>query len=623
MSGYTTKTLYQASFVYQQTYPNLSSTGAIDTLQFMGHEEGRARWAFHKYLLGATAYGWEYDFFEKDHLGNTRVLLSQEKDTALYGATMEAANRNTENALFYNIPATSYPRASAPGYPAPTGGINDSVIRVNGSGQKVGPAIILKVMSGDKVDIGVNYFYNSSGVTNGQSVAVSDIINSLASGIVSAVGPSHGSVAALTAGGSPLQGALSSYLTSNNPTTTGKPNAYLNWILLDNQFNYVSSYPQSGALQVGASGTATGGVLQTPLGQTGIPITKSGYLYIYVSNATPGWDVFFDNLSVKTYTGPMLEENHYYPFGLTMAGISDKAIKTQYAQNKLRYTGKELQNQEYSDGSGLEEYDYGARFYDPQIARWGVIDPMAEKMSRYSPYNYAFDSPIKFLDPDGMEPSPDADPSGNDPTGADRQQKRLGSENFMNAHINQWENGDGRKRNEDVVDVLQFGENPVEVNSSHRHKLTKKQNYMYDKTVTSEVVPDEGIIHILRHAPDLIDEIKEDRFVVWGILSPDGNTLEETTYRYKTTVILAGTGVSSTQSVSSVYTVIYHVFPSGRLDQINFRSDHVPTITDNPILSDQLAERVERAIGTNIKGLIDFGEGYEKQFEEQQHRENQ
>ncbi|MEL7249611.1 MAG: RHS repeat-associated core domain-containing protein, partial [Bacteroidota bacterium] len=93
-------------------------------------------------------------------------------------------------------------------------------------------------------------------------------------------------------------------------------------------------------------------------------------------------------------TDEIIQENNYYPFGMAMEG---QWIEHGGEQVRYQYNSKEL-----IEDIGL--LDYGARWYDPGIGRWNAVDPMAEKMVEWSPYNYTFGNPIAFNDPSGMIP---------------------------------------------------------------------------------------------------------------------------------------------------------------------------------------------------------------------------
>jgi len=108
--------------------------------------------------------------------------------------------------------------------------------------------------------------------------------------------------------------------------------------------------------------------------------------------------VFFDNLQVTHIRGPLIEETHYYPFGLTMSGISSRALEFGNPENKRKYNGIEKEND-----LQIEIYEAQLRELDVQVGRWWQIDPKIENMEMWSPYVSNYDNAVRYSDPRGDE----------------------------------------------------------------------------------------------------------------------------------------------------------------------------------------------------------------------------
>ncbi len=127
------------------------------------------------------------------------------------------------------------------------------------------------------------------------------------------------------------------------------------------------------------------------------PNGSGGYDHIYQYKDHLG-NIRLSYKDVSATPTPSLEiqaEKNYYPFGLEHKGYNNVVNGTE--NNYQTFQGKEHQQE-----LGLETYDFGFRAYDPAIARWTVIDPLAERRIGVTPYNFVQNSPMFRIDPDGL-----------------------------------------------------------------------------------------------------------------------------------------------------------------------------------------------------------------------------
>ena len=365
----TKATAYISGYIYQD-----------NQLQFFGHEEGRIR------IKDSLSGGFVYDYFLKDHLGNIRTVLTEEQKTDAYPpATMELENEQRDTALYSNILTTRSDKP--PGYPVDTAYTNPNikVAKLDGVNKKIGPGITLKVMAGDKFNIRVSSWYRQGTTTpSSPSNPLTDLLAALVNGVSGSATTAHGTVTATALNNSGVLPPGATQFLNNQTYSSGKPKAYLNWILFDEHFKYDSA--NSGFEQVGDDTVLT---IHT---KSDLLIGKNGYLYVYVSNVTGNIPVYFDNLQVSHVKGPLLEEDHYYPFGLQMKSICSKAANS--LENRFKFNAGTELNGDFD----LSLYETPLRPYDAQTGRFTGIDILAEKRVWLSTYQFCRDNPIKYND---------------------------------------------------------------------------------------------------------------------------------------------------------------------------------------------------------------------------------
>jgi RHS repeat-associated protein len=345
---------YSGGFVYQN-----------DTLQFVHTAEGRVL-----YRPQDHTRSWAYEYHYKDHLGNTRLAFRKQEHEVKV-ATLEPSRIADEQHDFDNIIETRSPDRSYNG--------NYSSRLSAAENKPLGPVTMLSVQRGDSLTLSAFASYQENALA-GKTWALAAFVSSLFN---STAPPAPGTEGYRSGKYTPYIGlALGASIVALQ-TEEGVPNAYLKYIVLDQDSQYVYSDVQ---------------VISSAAGQTWQEVKlhykaeQDGFVQVFVYNES-GQEVFFDDITIRKDPALIVQENHYDPWGMNLVGIE----KQGRPDHKFQYNGKEKQEE-----FGLHWNDYGVRFYDPQLARWHAVDPLAGLYFNESPYNYVHNSPLLFIDPTGM-----------------------------------------------------------------------------------------------------------------------------------------------------------------------------------------------------------------------------
>jgi RHS repeat-associated protein len=372
-SGYVTRKIYKKGTTTVRTVDYVKGIQYYDqNLAIVFTSEGRA-----------TAYNgsYEYEYFLKDHLTNTRVAFGYLHGTDLFTATMEddVDVSAREISHFRNVA-----QSRNVGYnhtkPSQESTTPDRAARLSGYGTSpiaVGPAKMLQVKNGDKVSLEV--FARLSGITSNTNLALN-----------------FASLVSTAMGGPGVIGEQAAQaLNQNIPLlsinrNTNAPKAYLFYAI----FN--SSY--TGVTQWGAH-AVVGNTAEQRLA-IDLTVPADGFLYTYVANETadPAVFAYFDDFKIiHQKVAPELrvtEVTDYDPFGLPLAGTN--YIDETRIDNNYKYQGDFA---EYESWTGWERFA-GRGNYDTRLGRWHSIDP-ANQFVQLSPYSAMANNPVLYTDPTG------------------------------------------------------------------------------------------------------------------------------------------------------------------------------------------------------------------------------